>query len=184
MANKKSFKPIKLNLLKTFKKESLTLVRSYKTLLTKKRGVRQDDAPANALATIQNKGRDHWLKDTDETYNNVFKRRVGPMMFEVYSSESKHSGKRTYYGVKGGHRGKKRGIRRPRDEKRIIQSKSKPKYSQIMEWHNQAGYSGIFGGMWPVGSKAPERIGKEIIRQARQQAIKQIGRTIKLNMGK
>ena len=180
---KKAHKPIKLNLTKTFNKESRLLVKSYKTLLTKKQGVRIDSAPANALSTIQAKGRDHWLKDTDETYNNVFKRRVGPMMFEVYSSETKHSGQKTYMGVKGGHKGKKRGVRRPRDQKRIVQSKSKPKYSQIMGWHNQAGYSGIFGGKWPVGSKAPERIGKEIVRQAKKQVFAQIGRTIKLRLG-
>ena len=184
MANQtKPNKRITLNLKKVFDRESMILIRSYKTLLTRKRGVRQDDAPANALSTILNKGKDHWLVDTSETKTNVFKRRTSSLSMEVYSSESKHSGTRTYYGVKGGHKGKKRGVRRPREEKRIVKSKSRPKYSEIMQWHNQKNYSGIFGGKWPVGSKAPERIGAEILRQAKKQAIQQIDRTIKLRFG-
>ena len=179
----KPMKRIKLNLKKTFDREAGILVSSYKTLITKRRGVRQDDAPDNKPSTIETKGRNHWLKDTSETKNNVFKKRTGKLFMEVFSSTAKHSGKRTYMGVKGGRFGRKKGVRRPRTEQRIIQSKSKPTYSQLMEWHNQEGYSGIFGGMWPVGSKAPERIGKEIRKQAFKQAIDQIGRTITLKMG-
>lgn len=183
MANTKAHKPLKLNLIKLFNKESKTLIKTYKTLLTKKQGVKIDKAPSNKLSTIQRKGRDHWLKDTNETYNNVFKRSVGRVSFIVFSSDSNHSGKRTYMGVKGGHVGKRRGVRRPRDQKRIVQSKQRPSYSQIMDWHNQEGYSGIFGGMWPVGSKAPQRINKEIKRQSKKHFHAQISRTIYLKMG-
>ena len=169
-------KQLSINLQPILEKEAKTLISSYRRLLTKKQGIQIDTAPRNAPSTIGIKGKDHWLVDTGETRRKGFKYRATKDTMLVFASGERHSGRRTYYGVPGGHKGKKRGVRRARTQKRIVRAKNPPTYRQIFSWHNKglskggSMYSGIFQ-KWPVGSKAIERIGNETLKQIRQSVI-------------
>ncbi len=160
-------------------------MRGYKTLITKKRGVRQDDAPSNAASTIAAKGKDHWMINTGETKRRGFKSISRPNSLTVFAPGQRHSGKRVYMGVPGGHKGQKAGVRRPRTERRIVKYNTKrppPTYRQLFRWHNQEGYSGVYGQL-PVNSRFNTRFSKEVIKQFKTKAPGILSRRIKVKIG-
>ncbi len=163
-------KQLSINLQPILEKEAKKLIASYRNLLTKKQGIEIDAAPSNAPSTKQRKDKDHWLIDTGETYRKGFKYRATKNTLLVFASGERHSGRRTYVGVPGGHKGKKRGVRRARTQKRIVRAKNPPTYRQIFSWHNKGlskggvMYSGIFQ-KWPKRSDAIKRVGEEALRQ-------------------
>ena len=180
---------IKLNLQPFFHKEARLLRGQYRRLLTLKKGIRNDTAPRNKPSTILSKGADHWLINTGETRDKGIgfsRTRTG---MSVYAKYAKHSGNRVYMGVKGGHKGQKRGVHRPRDQRRIVNSSAQatpPSYTDLFIWHNKGGdrtamynrterYSGIFQ-KWPVGSKFPDRLANAVRGQIKEHIIKEISR--------
>lgn len=171
---------LSVNLKVFFDKEAKTIIASYKSLLTKKQGVSLDPAPKNAPATIRKKGKDHWLVDTGETRREGFAFITQPTRMVIYASGKKHSGRYTQMLVPEGGK-KKRGQWQIPTRKVIRQGKSKPTYRQIFRWHNQKGYSGIFGKL-PVGSGFPKRFVAEVVKQLRpqiaEQTLKRIRRTL------
>ena len=178
-------KRISLNLKRFFNREGNLLRGQFKRLLTVKRGRMNDDAPNNKLSTTLAKGKDHWLINTGETRDNGIGVKAGRHKLLIHAKQGKHSGDRVYMGVKGGHKGKRRGVIRAKSEKRTVNYGSGPKYSELYQWHNKGGdptakhnpverYSGIFV-KWPIGSKFPTRFGKEVKRQLRKQVINAIG---------
>lgn len=178
-------KRINLNLKKFFNREGRLLRGQYKRLLTIKRGRANDDAPNNELSTVIRKGKDHWLVDTGETKDKGIGLTASRNSLRIYAKDSKHSGDRTYMGVKGGHKGRKKGVIRKKNEKRTVNYGKGPKYSELYKWHNMGGdpsakfnhterYSGIFV-RWPIGSKFPKRMGAEVKRQLRKQITTAIG---------
>jgi len=58
-------------------------------------------------------------------------------------------------------------------------SSGRATYRQIFEWHNQKGYSGVFGQL-PVDSKMPERFGKEVQRQFDKHLKKTLPKKIRI----
>jgi len=150
------------------------IIASYRRLLTIKEGVSGDKAPSNAPSVVARKGKDHWMKDTGELYNNGFESKHDKQTLQIFASKKPHSGRYTYKGVPGGHKGQSPYVRRARTETRIKQSKGPhPTYEQIFMWHNQRGYSGIFGKL-AKNSKFPRAFTKEAFRQCKDQLPKNI----------
>jgi hypothetical protein len=175
---------VKLDFTAFFTKEAKTLISSYRRLLTQKKGVRMDPAPGNAPSVIARKGKDHWLMDTKDLYRNGFKSTASDYRLLVYASTDKHSGRSTYMGVPGGHVGQKPGVRRKRSETRTHQRRNVakiPTYEQLFLWHNQKGYSGVFG-QFPAGSTFPTRFQSELTRQMTPQIQKTLNRRITLKV--
>lgn len=175
---------IKLDFTEFFLGEAKKLISSYRRLLTQKKGVRQDTAPSNSRSTAARKGKDHWMMDTQDLYKNGFKSTASSDRMVVYASDDKHSGRSTYMGVPGGHKGQKPYVRRARTERRTHQQSNAakiPTYEQLFLWHNQKNYSGIFGH-FPAGSKFPSRFKKELNNQMEPQVKKQYTRHIKMKV--
>jgi hypothetical protein len=177
---------IQLKLKPFFKRESILLRGQYRRLLTLKKGIRNDTAPSNELSTILSKGADHWLINTGETREKGIGYKAFRSGMKVYAMKNRHSGNRVYMGVKGGHKGRKRGVHRPRDEKRIVNYGKGPPYHDLYTWHNKGGdptamyngterYSGIFQ-KWPVGSKFPDRLGMAVRKEVKKHLKKEIRR--------
>ena len=146
----------KLKLKNFFIRESQTLIKSYKSLISRKQGVALDKAPSNKPSTVKKKGKDHWMLDTGELKNKGFAFQTTNTKMKVYAPNISHSGRSTYITRKGGQPiGKK-----------IYKSKSPPTLRQLFEWHNTADgqYSGIFQRV-PVGSKLFDRLDTEIEKQ-------------------
>lgn len=160
-------KSIRLDFTRFFQDEAKKLVSSYRRLLTQKKGIRMDPAPSNAPSVIARKGKDHWMMDTGDLYKRGFRIFASRDTMRVYASDEKHSGRYTYMGVPGGHKGQRRGVRRPRTEKRTYQRHNTakiPTFEQLFMWHNKNRYSGIFG-QFPAGSRFPSRFKKELNNQ-------------------
>lgn len=172
----------KFNFVPFFQKEAKNLVSQYRSLLTRRKGVSLDAAPPNKPSTVEIKGKDHWLVDTGESRAKGILEKHGNGGFEIYASPSRHSGKRTYFGVPGGHKGQRPGVHRAHTEKRIIQAKNPPTYEQIFSWHNQDRYSGIFSKL-PVGSQMPQRFKREYMKQLRPQVEEAFSRDIEVSIG-
>lgn len=179
---------IKLNLKAFFQKEVKNLRTQYRKLLTLKQGINYDQAPHNGPATIARKGKDHWMKDTGELYDNGFVIEARKLGMTIRASKKHHSGRSTYMGVPGGHVGQKPGVRRPRTEKRTHVSQKKVTYEQLFEWHNQKDYSGIFKarpglyGGTPKGSRLETDLNKEVVRQLKSQMMKMGNKRINLKV--
>lgn len=152
------------NLTAFFNKEAQTLIKSYKRLLSIRRGIRQDNAPSNKKSTIRKKGKDHWLQDTKETTKKGFEYNAKPKSMIVYASKASHSGRSSYKGnVK-------------------YRNKNPLSYEEIFAKHNQKGYSGIFGDELPANSKFPDRLSKELVRQAQNILKDKLPKKVKLKV--
>ncbi len=150
------------------------IIKSYRNLLTTKKGILGDNAPSNAPSVIARKGKDHWMMDTGDLYKNGFMSDHGSMHLRIFASDKQHSGRYTYMGVPGGHKGQKRGVQRPRTERRIMHGRgNQPTYEQLFLWHNKKGYSGIFGKL-AHDSKFFKEFGKEAFYQAKDHLPKEI----------
>ena len=64
---------------------------------------------------------------------------------------------------------------------RRIHPNSTVTYEQLFDFHNQKGYSGIFGTMFPHNSKIPERLADEIDKQIEKWIKKNIPTKIKVH---
>ncbi|MDD5220151.1 MAG: hypothetical protein PHV11_06275 [Candidatus Bipolaricaulis sp.] len=159
---------MKLDLTAFFQREARTIISRYKSLITQKRGVAMDDAPHNKPSTVKRKRKDHWMVDTGELNRSGFDFRVRPTELLIFASGKRHSGKRSYMTKAG---------------KRISYSNSHPTYRQLFKWHNQKGYSGVFGKL-PTGSQFPKRLVTEIVAQLRPQMVTQLSRKIRIQVGK
>lgn len=146
----------KLKLKNFFIKESKTLIKSYKGLISKKKGVAMDRAPSNKPSTVKKKGKDHWLVDTGETKERGFAFQATDTKMRVFAPDEKHSGRSTYITRRGGQP----------TGKKIYKSMNPPTYLQLFAWHNTAGgrYSGVFQKV-PVGSLLFDRLDTEIEKQ-------------------
>jgi hypothetical protein len=172
---------IKLDFTKFFQDEAKKLIASYRRLLTQKKGIRMDAAPHNADSTVERKGKDHWMIDTRDLYKNGFKSSASKDRMIVQASDEKHSGRYTYMGVPGGHKGQRPYVRRAKTQKRTYQKRNIakiPTYKQLFLWHNKKGYSGIFG-QFPAGSRFPSRFKKELNRQLDPQFKNEFSKRIK-----
>lgn len=139
-----------------------------------------DTAPPNAPSVIARKGKDNWMVDTQALYKNGFKTFASKNLMRVFASDAKHTGRSTYMGVPGGHKGQQRGVQRPRTERRTHQRRNTakiPTYEQLFLWHNKEGYSGIFG-QFPAGSRFPSRFKTELNKQLNPQIKKELSRRI------
>lgn len=160
----------KIKLMRFLNKESKNIVTKYKSFLSRKRGVSNDDAPPNKASTIKQKGKNHWMVATGETKNKgieyrVKKRGVGKYGMLVFGSGQRHSGKRLYKGKK-------------------VQGKSRPTYRSIFRYNNTAKgrYSGIFQYL-PYNSKFPERLVNEIGKQTLEIIKRSYPKNIRMNIG-
>lgn len=88
---------IKYNFKVFFEKEAKILIRKYKSLITQKRGIRDDSAPANKPSTIKQKGFDHWLLDTGDLRANGFDSDAQSMELTVFAKKERHRGSRVSY---------------------------------------------------------------------------------------
>lgn len=167
-------KNVKFDFTKFFAYWRTQIISSYKRLLTTKYGILNDPAPSNAPSVVARKGKDHWMVDTNELHDKGFNSAYGRDYLRVFASDKQHSGRYTYMGVPGGHKGQIRGVRRPRTERRIMQSRGQhPTYEQLFMWHNKKGYSGIFGQL-AHDSKFPREFAKESYRQAKSSLPKEV----------
>ena len=159
MANKFKISNFQLDLRLFFSQATKTLIASYKNLLSKRQGVRLDDAPQNANSTIARKGKDHWLVETGETKNRGFLSRFTKTMMEVFASPQRHSGKTV-----GG-----------------TTRKNAPSYEKIFGMWNTAGgrYSGIFGQV-PANSRLFQRLDKEMNIQFQKHLTKTVPKIVKI----
>jgi hypothetical protein len=151
----------KLNLKSFFAKEGNTIVKSYKRLLSTKRGVENDSAPPNAASTVKKKGFSHWLQDTGETKKEGFKSKTTSSRLLIFASGKRHSGKYTSGG------------------KRKTRSGSKPTYRELFEYHNKDRYSGVFGQL-PVGSNTIKKLDKEVTKQLNEYIDKNFPKRIRI----
>jgi len=159
---------LKLKLKAFFDKEAKTLIRSYKRLISVRRGVSNDNAPSNMPSTRRGKGgRDHWLLNTGELKQQGFEFKTTNNRMMVFAAGKRHSPPRV---------GKRRtGSKAP----------SQPTYRQLFRWHGRGRkgntYSGIFGRL-PYNSRFPERFTNECIEQLNPQITKAFTKKYKVNI--
>ncbi|MDZ7821556.1 MAG: hypothetical protein U5N26_06945 [Candidatus Marinimicrobia bacterium] len=165
-----------------FKYWSVQIIKSYRNLLTQKKGVQYDKAPSNEPSVQDRKGKDHWMVDTKELYGEGFKSHFTKDKLRVYASKERHSGRYTYMGVPGGHKGQKPYVRRARTERRIKQRRGEqPTYEQLFMWHNKKGYSGIFGRL-AKDSKFVKEFSREANKQIKTQLPKEMRKRINVKL--
>lgn len=150
-----AFKP-KFDLRAFFDKESKTIRTEYKKLLSRGRGVLNDDAPRK-----KKNNRQPWLVNTGETRDHGIERKWNKHSATIFASGKKHSG-RTRRITKAG-------------KVKTGQSKNRPTYYQLYSWHNKGissasseTYSGIFGQL-PIRSNFEKRLKEEIRRQSERE---------------
>lgn len=132
-----------------FQVESKTVIKSYKNLLSRKLGVRLDQAPSNKPSTIKRKGRDHWFKDSGKSIRKGFSSVVTRLRMVIFASKEKHP------------------------------NRSDVSYEKLFLLHNTADgrYSGVFGQL-PVGSKMFQRLDKEVNKQVQLHIAKKLPKRI------
>jgi hypothetical protein len=138
---------IRLDFSKFFKREATrNIIPSYKRLMTKGRGVENDDAPT------KDKGRKSWMVDTGELRDHGFVYRATRDRLLIFGSGKKHSSK----------------YRNPPTYKQLFQWHNKGRSAKSGET-----YSGIFGQL-PLKSRFPDRFRDEALKQLKPQIIKAI----------
>jgi len=153
-----NLKGFKLDLRDFFEVEGDKIIRAYKGLLRKKRGIAQDDAPSNEPSTVKRKGFNHWMKDTGKTISRGFQKLVpSKTKLIVQASPLKHP------------------------------KRSDVSYHDIFDLHNKVdkktgkSYSGVFGQL-PVGSRTIQRMNKEMIKQVDKHILKNTPKRIKIKV--
>ena len=108
-----------------FAKEVKTFIRKYKSLITQKRGIDEDDAPRNEPSTAKRKGFNHWLVHTGELRRSGFESKAGRMEASIFASKKTHTSK----------------------------YKNPPTFEDLFAWHTKKKKKKIFRYFWDPGSQ-------------------------------